>query len=345
MGRSAAIAYAGEGADVAINYLPAEEPDGCEAFVLVRDAARKALALAGDLRDEAFCRHLATEALDGLGGLYIVVCKAGRQHSCVSILDISTEDFHATMKMNIYAPFWIIKAALRHLQPGSAIIGTTSEQAYDPSPDLYDYAQSKAATMNYLKSLAKQLGPKGVEVNGVAPGPIWTPLQISGGRLRRLGRHVRRDRAARASRTARGVGRHQCAPRRTRRHPHHWQHLWRRRRPAEPAMLNQGPRTSTPQAFAQSAAKSDGYEVAAAQLRWRRAVARRCTCSPSRCSPITLAKGRRCAMRRLWPPDWHRDTRKWMVNRCASWQVCKACGAPSSTANTLAGKCWRTRAR
>jgi NAD(P)-dependent dehydrogenase (short-subunit alcohol dehydrogenase family) len=116
-----------------------------------------------------------------LGGLDIVVCNAGRQQARSSILDISTEDFDATMKTNIYAPFWIIKAALPHLQPGSAIIGTTSEQAYDPSPDLYDYAQTKAATMNYVKSLAKQLGPKGIRVNGVAPGPVWTPLQISGG--------------------------------------------------------------------------------------------------------------------------------------------------------------------
>lgn len=181
MGRAAAIAYAREGADVAINYLPAEEPDAREVVALIRGAGRKAVAIPGDLRDEAFCRRLVEEAIGGLGGLDIVVCNAGRQQARGSILDISTEDFDATMKTNIYAPFWIIKSALPHLMPGSAIIGTTSEQAYDPSPDLYDYAQTKAATMNYVKSLAKQLGPKGIRVNGVAPGPVWTPLQISGG--------------------------------------------------------------------------------------------------------------------------------------------------------------------
>jgi NAD(P)-dependent dehydrogenase (short-subunit alcohol dehydrogenase family) len=181
MGRAAAIAYAREGADVAINYFPTEEPDAREVVELIRRAGRNAVAIPGDLRSEAFCKSLVEQAVQGLGGLDIVVSNAGRQKSNPSILDMSTEDFDWTMKTNIYAPFWIIKAALPHLQPGSVIIGTTSEQAYDPSPDLYDYAQTKAATMNYVKSLAKQLGPKGIRVNGVAPGPIWTPLQVSGG--------------------------------------------------------------------------------------------------------------------------------------------------------------------
>jgi NAD(P)-dependent dehydrogenase (short-subunit alcohol dehydrogenase family) len=181
MGRAAAIAYAREGADVAINYFPTEEPDAGEVIQLIQQAGQTGIPIPGDLRDEAFCQRLVAEAVQKLGGLDIVVCNAGRQQSKPSILDISTEDFDATMKTNIYAPFWIIKAALPHLKPGSCIIGTTSEQAYDPSPDLYDYAQTKAATMNYVKSLGKQLGPKGIRVNAVAPGPIWTPLQISGG--------------------------------------------------------------------------------------------------------------------------------------------------------------------
>ena len=181
MGRAAAIAFAREGADVAINYLPSEEPDASEVVELIRAAGRKAVPIPGDLRDASFCRRLVEDAVRQLGGLDILVSNAGRQQSRPSIAEVSDEDFDATMKTNIYAPFYIIKAALPHLQPGSAIIATASEQAYDPSPDLYDYAQTKAATMNFVKSLAKQLGPKGIRVNGVAPGPIWTPLQISGG--------------------------------------------------------------------------------------------------------------------------------------------------------------------
>lgn len=181
MGRAAAIAYAREGADVAINYYPTEEPDAQEVINLIKAEGRRAVAIPGDLRDEDFCRQLVQRAVEALGGLDIVVNNAARQQARQSILDVTSDDFDATMKTNIYAPFWIIKAALPHLKPGSVIIGTSSEQAYDPSPDLYDYAQTKAATMNYVKSLAKQLGPKGIRVNAVAPGPIWTPLQVSGG--------------------------------------------------------------------------------------------------------------------------------------------------------------------
>lgn len=181
IGRAAAIAYAREGAEVAINYLPSEETDAQEVMTLIKKEGRNAYAIPGDLRDESFCTQLVANAVRQLGGLDILVCNAARQQVRESILDLSTEDFDATMKTNIYAPFWIIKAALPHLKPGSSIIGTSSVQATNPSADLYDYAQTKAATTSYVRSLAKQLGPKGIRVNGVAPGPIWTPLQISGG--------------------------------------------------------------------------------------------------------------------------------------------------------------------
>ncbi len=157
------------------------EPDAKEVIDLIRAEGRKGVVIPGDLREEDFCMKLVDQAVEALGGIDIIVNNAGRQQSHDSILDISTEQFDWTMKTNIYAPFWIIKVALPHLPPGSVIIGTTSEQAYDPSADLYDYAQTKAATMNYVKSLAKQPGPKDIRVNGVAPGPIWTPLQVSGG--------------------------------------------------------------------------------------------------------------------------------------------------------------------
>ena len=181
MGRAAAIAYAREGADVAINYLPAEEPDAQQVAELIRKAGRKAVLIPGDLREETFCKELVERALSELGGLAIVISNAARQHQVESISDLTTELFDWTMKTNLYAPFWIIREALPHLKPGSTIIAPTSEQAYDPSANLYAYAQTKAATMNFVKSLAKQLGKKGIRVNGVAPGPIYTPLQISGG--------------------------------------------------------------------------------------------------------------------------------------------------------------------
>jgi len=181
MGRAAAIAYAREGADVAINFLPDEEGDAKEVIALIEKEGRRGISLPGDLRDEAFCEKLVEDAVKALGGLDILVNNAGRQQQAASISDITTEAFDATMKTNIYAMFWLTKAALKHLPPGSSIIQTTSEQAYDPSENLVDYAITKAAGMSFTKSMAKQLGPKGIRVNGVAPGPIWTPLQVSGG--------------------------------------------------------------------------------------------------------------------------------------------------------------------
>jgi NAD(P)-dependent dehydrogenase (short-subunit alcohol dehydrogenase family) len=181
MGRAAAIAFAREGADVVISYYPTEEPDAHEVIELIKAEGCNAIPIPGDLREENYCKELVAKALAALGSLDIIVSNAGRQQQCEDILQLTTEAFDATMKTNIYAPFWIIKAALPHMRPGSCIIATTSEQAYDPAGNLYDYAQTKAATMNYVKSLSKQLGPKGIRVNGVAPGPIWTPLQVSGG--------------------------------------------------------------------------------------------------------------------------------------------------------------------
>ncbi len=181
IGRAAAIAYAREGADVAINYLPVEEPDAREVIALIRKEGRKAVPLPGDIRDEAFCRKLVSDAVAQLGGLDILVSNAARQASQASILDISSEQFDDTFKTNVYAMFWITKAAVPHLAPGSAIINTASVNAYEPSESLLDYSATKGAIAIFTKALAKQLAPKGIRVNAVAPGPFWTPLQPSGG--------------------------------------------------------------------------------------------------------------------------------------------------------------------
>jgi NAD(P)-dependent dehydrogenase (short-subunit alcohol dehydrogenase family) len=181
IGRAAAIAYAREGADVAINYLPAEEADAKDVAALIREAKRKAVTLPGDIRDEAVCQKLVQDAVAGLGGLDIVVNNAARQISRPSILDISTAQFDEVFKTNVYAMFWITKAAIPHLGPGATIINTTSVVAYDPSENIIDYAASKGAIMVFTKGLAKQLASKGIRVNAVAPGPIWTPLQVTGG--------------------------------------------------------------------------------------------------------------------------------------------------------------------
>lgn len=181
IGRAVAIAYAREGADVAINYLPEEEDDAREVVDLIKKAGRNVLAIPGDIRDETFCGHLVKQAVKGLGGLDILVNNAGRQQFCESIEELTTEDFDATFKTNVYAMFWITKAAIPHLSPDSVIINTSSVQAYEPSEILLDYAQTKAAIVAFTKSLAKQLAPKGIRVNAVAPGPYWTVLQCCGG--------------------------------------------------------------------------------------------------------------------------------------------------------------------
>ena len=183
IGRAAAIAFAREGADIALSYLPVEEPDAREVVELIRNAGRKAVPLPGDIRSEGFCRRLVENAVSGLGGLDTLVNIAGRQHAVKSIADLTTDLIDWTFKTNFYAMFWITKAALEHMQAGSVIINTTSEQAYDPSPWLLDYAPTKAAINTFSKALAKQLVDRGIRVNAVAPGPFWTPLQVSGGRL------------------------------------------------------------------------------------------------------------------------------------------------------------------
>lgn len=181
IGRAVAIAYAREGADIAINYLPDEEEDAREVVALVKKAGRNIAAIPGDIRDESFCQQLVDQAAEALGGLDILVNNAGRQQFCESIEDLTTEAFDATFKTNVYAMFWITKAAVRHLPQGGVIINTTSVQAYQPSEILLDYAQTKAAIVAFTKSLAKQLAAKGIRVNAVAPGPYWTALQCCGG--------------------------------------------------------------------------------------------------------------------------------------------------------------------
>ena len=181
IGRAAVIAYAREGADVAINYLPAEEEDAREVVQIIRQAGRKAVAIPGDIRDEAFCTRLVEEARRELGGLDILVNNAARQTAQPSIMDITTEQFDATMRTNLYAMFWITKAALPHMPPGSAIINTASVVAYDPPKMLLDYSMTKSAIITFTQALAKQAAERGIRVNAVAPGPFWTPLQPSGG--------------------------------------------------------------------------------------------------------------------------------------------------------------------
>ncbi|MGF6569066.1 NAD(P)-dependent dehydrogenase (short-subunit alcohol dehydrogenase family) [Paraburkholderia sp. GAS333] len=181
IGRAVAIAFAREGADVALNYLPSEEADAREVIRLVEEAGRKAIALPGDVGDEAFCLRLVEQSVGQLGGLDILVNVAGKQVFVEDIADLTTQQLETTFRTNVFAMFWLCKAALPHLPPGATIINTTSIQSYQPSPGLLDYASTKAAITAFTHGLAKQVIGKGVRVNAVAPGPVWTPLQPSGG--------------------------------------------------------------------------------------------------------------------------------------------------------------------
>ncbi|MGV8954360.1 MAG: SDR family oxidoreductase [Cypionkella sp.] len=181
IGRAAAIAYAREGAHVAIAYLPTEQADADDVIKLIEAEGRKALALPGDVKDEAWCRTMVQRTVEALGGLDILVINAARQQYRDSIAELTTDDFDQTMKTNLYALHWIAQAATPHLPPGAAVITTASIQAYDPSAILLDYATSKAGIVAYTKALSQQLIKKGVRANVVAPGPFWTVLQPSGG--------------------------------------------------------------------------------------------------------------------------------------------------------------------
>ena len=182
IGRATAIAYAREGAAVAINYLSEEQsPDVRSLVDLVEGEGGTIVTLPGDLTDESFCKRLVRDAHEAMGGLDVVVINAGKQTYQESILDITTEQFDETYKTNVYAMFWLSRAAVPLLPAGGSIINVTSIQGYKPSPGLLDYASTKWAIIGFTKALAKQLAERGVRVNAVAPGPFWTPLQPSGG--------------------------------------------------------------------------------------------------------------------------------------------------------------------
>lgn len=181
IGRAAAIAYAKEGADVAINYLPAEQQDAEEVQQVIEAAGRKAVLIPGDIRDEQFNYDLVETAYNELGGLDNVTIVAGHQQYRESIKGFDTASFSETFETNVYPIFWTVQKAVDYLQAGATITLTSSVQGYNPSPILHDYAASKAAIISLTKSLSEELGAKGIRVNCVAPGPFWSPLQISGG--------------------------------------------------------------------------------------------------------------------------------------------------------------------
>ncbi|WP_219928919.1 SDR family oxidoreductase [Palleronia abyssalis] len=181
IGRAAAIAFAKEGADVAIAYLPEEEPDAQDVKRVVEREGRAFAAFPGDLRDKGYTTGLPEKVVEELGGLDILVNNAAYQQWVPGLEELSDEQFDQTMKTNLYAMFWLTKAALPHLNPGASIINTSSTVAANPPEILIDYSMTKSAILSFTDTLAKQLASRGIRVNSVTPGPIWTPLQVAGG--------------------------------------------------------------------------------------------------------------------------------------------------------------------
>jgi NAD(P)-dependent dehydrogenase (short-subunit alcohol dehydrogenase family) len=199
IGRAVAIAFAREGADVVLSYLPEEEDDAREVVDLIEQAGRRAVTRPGDLSEEAYCEGLIRAAVDELGGIDLLANVAGTQRVQHSITDISTEQFDRTFAVNVDAMFWLCRAAVPHMPPGSTIINTTSVQAHRPAPILLDYATTKVAINGFTKGLAQQVASRGIRVNAVAPGAIWSPIQVASGIpgewLRRFGESVPLGRA------------------------------------------------------------------------------------------------------------------------------------------------------
>ena len=183
IGRAAAIAYAREGADVAINYLPFEEEDARDVQRLLAEEGKDIILIPGDLAEEGFCNSMVQEANARLGGLDILALVAGKQVACKSIEEIDSEQLRSVFAINVFSLFWTVKSALPLLPEGATIITTSSIQAYEPSGHLLDYASTKGAIKAFSQALAEQLAPRGIRVNVVAPGPIWTALQVSGGQF------------------------------------------------------------------------------------------------------------------------------------------------------------------
>jgi NAD(P)-dependent dehydrogenase (short-subunit alcohol dehydrogenase family) len=176
IGRAVAIAFAREGADVAISYLPEEEQDAADTASWIDKANQRSLQLPGDVRTEQQCEELVQRVVDEFGGLDVLVLNAAYQKNREGLENTPTDEIERVFDTNLYAPLWTTRAALPHLKAGASIIVTSSIQAFNPSPELFDYAMTKAAQVAFTKALAQQLGSRGIRVNAVAPGPIWTPL-------------------------------------------------------------------------------------------------------------------------------------------------------------------------